>query len=207
MIACKYSIYLSDYLDKQLTANQESKIDEHLPLCTICEKELKQLKQMKLICFNLPEEDMPAGLHERIILHIRRKNKCPDKVPWIKRIAVPMAAVILFLLIGKAITTINGNNSRNMYNALDRENIIMATPEADRASNVIAEEAFDNVNSVAIDEKLSDYITEDSIDYQAEVGSSREENIYNKQSVKLSIGAAILLACIYFFVKVLKLKR
>lgn len=213
MNACEFSSYLSDYLDRQLNLRQKSMLEDHLPLCNYCRTQLEEYMQLKRVCTNLPVEEMPAGLHQRIMVQVKRQNKFTGSTSWIQRVAVPLAAVIILFIIGKAGYFIIGNTSRDTRSTLERENMIMAIPESNSPSSAVHDEMPANNTEMENSDKLADDITEDSIKNSEVEVSSNEEGfstgqIFNMpRSVRLGIGAALLLVCTFFIIKVIKLKR
>lgn len=136
MKPCRYKQLLSNYLDRKLASKQEKMVKEHLPLCSSCKQEWEELIRLKEMCANLPEEELPAGLHQRIMQQVQQKQKNPtDKIVWIRRIAAPLAAAILLFLIGKGLPSIIGNTKSDMQGHAEHENAIMETPEAPEADS------------------------------------------------------------------------
>jgi hypothetical protein len=61
---------LSAYADGELTPAQTRVMEEHLSRCTGCAREHVGLKQLARITGLIPEEALPAGLHERIVTRL-----------------------------------------------------------------------------------------------------------------------------------------
>ncbi|MDD4680589.1 MAG: zf-HC2 domain-containing protein [Clostridia bacterium] len=98
---CEYKKYLSSYVDGQLDPIQESQVEEHLPLCRSCKVEWEELTRLKTLCTKLPEEELPQGLHQRILNQVKLPEKSTHKGLWLKRCAVPLAAALFIFLVSK----------------------------------------------------------------------------------------------------------
>ena len=52
------------YLEKETTAEEAVKIEEHLKNCAVCREELELQKEIMDSLQNLPDEELPDGFHE-----------------------------------------------------------------------------------------------------------------------------------------------
>ncbi|MDH5468783.1 MAG: zf-HC2 domain-containing protein [Candidatus Aminicenantes bacterium] len=96
----KFKIFLSAYIDQEITKDEQEKLLEHLKTCSACTRELKYLKQMKRI-FLLKEKKEPQEFFEtRLFARIRSKR---ERLAW--RAYLPvfkksiLAVLIFFLLV------------------------------------------------------------------------------------------------------------
>lgn len=58
---------LSAYVDGELSAAERSAVAEHLSRCEVCSAERESLTKLTRITSLIPEEDLPSGLHSRIM--------------------------------------------------------------------------------------------------------------------------------------------
>ena len=144
MRQCEYKKYLSDYLDNRLNPLQESQVEEHLPLCHSCKEEWEELKRLKKLCAILPEEELPHGLHQRILYQIKIPKKHARNYTWIQRVAVPLAAALLIFIAGKyGFNGLSGlfKSTESMPEDALQEPVAMATHEVDDNKALTAGEA------------------------------------------------------------------
>ena len=144
MRQCEYKKHLSSYLDNQLNPLQENQVEEHLPLCNSCKEEWEELSKLKKLCSILPEEELPHGLHQRILTKVKMPRKSPRKYTWIQRVAVPLAAALFIFIAGKyGLNGFSGlfKSSESKPEGVLQEPVVMATHEADDNRALTAGEA------------------------------------------------------------------
>ncbi|NLB42148.1 MAG: hypothetical protein GX815_07780 [Clostridiales bacterium] len=144
MRQCEYKKHLSSYLDDQLNPLQENQVEEHLPLCNSCKEEWEELSKLKKLCSILPEEELPHGLHQRILTKVKMPRKSPRKYTWIQRVAVPLAAALFIFIAGKyGLNGFSGlfKSSESKPEGVLQEPVVMATHEADDNRALTAGEA------------------------------------------------------------------
>ncbi len=69
------------YLEKETTAEEAVKIEEHLKNCESCREELKLQKEMMEALSGLPEEELPEGYHAELMQKLRAEA-APNVVPF-----------------------------------------------------------------------------------------------------------------------------
>lgn len=179
MKPCKDKQLLSDHLDRRLAPNLERMIEEHLRLCTDCNQEWQELMLLRKLSVNLPEEELPDDLHRQIMQQLQKYDRSAGKIIRIRRIAVPLAAAVLLLLFVKGLPGILRNTKNGIFEQVEREHIIMATPQADDSFDAAAG-AEQSLGMAAADEgerSSVDIETAESVN-QLEL----EESFHNKDT-------------------------
>lgn len=69
------------YLEKETTAEETVKIEEHLKNCGDCREELKLQQEMMEMLSGLPEEELPEGFHAELMQKLSAEAK-PNIVPF-----------------------------------------------------------------------------------------------------------------------------
>ncbi len=103
---------LCRYLDNETNARDTAFIQEHLKNCPLCEKELTELSQVKVLLANKERKVLPENyLLNRVRGEIAGQHYRREKLPWVvglgiisrRLIPVPVTAIIVamvFLLLG-----------------------------------------------------------------------------------------------------------
>ncbi len=69
------------YLEKETTAEEAVKIEEHLKNCAVCREELELQKEMKEVLSGLPDEELPEGYHTELMQKLQAEA-APNVVPF-----------------------------------------------------------------------------------------------------------------------------
>ena len=69
------------YLEKETTAEEAVKIEEHLKNCAVCREELELQKEIMDSLQNLPDEELPDGFHANLMQKLR-VEAAPNVVPF-----------------------------------------------------------------------------------------------------------------------------
>lgn len=125
---CKYSKYLSEYVYQELDPHMKRLVEEHLPHCSACKEELNELTFIKQLSCSMPEEEIPVGLHERIMEKVRSEPKSRNRLNWMRYSVIPVAAALLIFFISQGIPNVISRKSANSDDAIPKQNLIMATP-------------------------------------------------------------------------------
>ena len=72
---------LDAYLEKEITAEEAVKIEEHLKNCAACREELKFQQEMLEMLKGLPEEELPEGYHAELMQKLQAEA-APNVVPF-----------------------------------------------------------------------------------------------------------------------------
>ena len=97
---------LSDYLERDLSPEERSRIERHLEACAPCGSELREFRATVSLLRRLPEPEHPSGLAESVMARVARDGSRPARVRSLlrratePRFALPLAAGIsgLFFL-------------------------------------------------------------------------------------------------------------
>jgi thiol:disulfide interchange protein len=76
---------------------------------------------------DLPEQDTPAGMHERIMNRTRSEGS-RKSFGWVRQALIPLAAAIMIFLIGRGLPDSLNNNKTAQDNG-QPESMLMAVPE------------------------------------------------------------------------------
>ncbi len=106
--SCKnFRLMADEYIEGELTAAEMSEFEAHIAECEECRKEFEELRALKE-AIRSAEEEMPEGLHSRIMESIKAepKEKPRRKVAFFRGAAISVACVMLCLSATLAITLI-----------------------------------------------------------------------------------------------------
>ncbi len=103
----KFRLMADEYLEGELTAAEMREFEAHIAECEECRKELEELRALKK-AIRSAEEEMPEGLHSRIMASIEAepKKKPRRKAAFFRGAAISAACVMLCLSATLAITMI-----------------------------------------------------------------------------------------------------
>lgn len=103
----KFRLMADEYIEGELTAAEMLEFEAHIAECEECRKELEELRALKE-AIRSAEEEMPEGLHSRIMASIEAEpKKAPRrKVAFFRGAAISVACVMLCLSATLAITMI-----------------------------------------------------------------------------------------------------
>jgi hypothetical protein len=98
---------LSDYIDRELVADERSRVDTHLGSCGDCRRELEELRATVTLLQRLPEPPLPPGIGDAVLARIARGEGRETRVHsllrrtleprWIAPLAAGLAG--LFFLV------------------------------------------------------------------------------------------------------------
>ncbi len=72
---------LSAYADGELPALERSQVEEHLTSCSVCGRELAQIRRVSRLTSLVPEEEMPSSLRSRITGSLTFAPATGDAIP------------------------------------------------------------------------------------------------------------------------------
>lgn len=226
---CEYQEFLSQYIDRQLSADARQRLEMHLPHCPRCSTELRELDTIRQVCMNLPEEEIPEGLHKTIINKIRGERK-KEKLSWARRTLIPLAAALLIFFIGRGLPGISNNFTRQKADQALPESMIMAlqddsdiasdlsgsptdgkapalaagSPDAPAADEAATEDIKRSAHSVSQDEDVED---KSEILAASDAATQDQAKTENPNYYRYGILTAVLLALGTILLKALKSRR
>ncbi|MBQ8259451.1 MAG: zf-HC2 domain-containing protein [Clostridia bacterium] len=106
--SCKrFRLMADEYIEGELTAAEMREFEAHIAECEDCRKEFEELRALKE-AIRSAEEEMPEGLHSRIMASIEAepKKKPRRKTAFFRGAAISVACVMLCLSATLAITLI-----------------------------------------------------------------------------------------------------
>ena len=103
----KFRLMADEYIEGELTAAEMREFEAHIAECEDCRKEFEELRALKE-AIRSAEEEMPEGLHSRIMASIEAepKKKPRRKTAFFRGAAISVACVMLCLSATLAITLI-----------------------------------------------------------------------------------------------------
>jgi anti-sigma factor RsiW len=147
---------LSAFLDNEVTAEENSKISEHLKSCIKCSKELEALSQVSDFINVMDEVEVSPYFMVRLKQRIRgESSKGFIGLPFfesIKRIAVPVGIAALFI-----ISILGGNRLGSLFHQREINNLTELNEELADFSGTTT---FDDVSEGSIGEALAGLIIE-----------------------------------------------
>ncbi|MBR6542763.1 MAG: zf-HC2 domain-containing protein [Anaerotignum sp.] len=174
------------YLEKELTAAEAVKIEEHLKNCADCREELKFQQEMMETLSGLPDEELPDGYHAELMQKLQveaapnvvsfpvKKKKQPVYKQW----GMIAAAVMVVVAAGGMNGMLEMRESQNAA-VQEMQAKDMAAP-ANAAGETMA--VYDSVEDVDSPEPVyqnsktmsKNVVSEDSVVYE---GASVEESL------------------------------
>ena len=142
------------YLEKELTAEDAVKIEEHLNHCADCRKELELQKEMMETLSGLPEEELPEGYHTELMQKLQAEA-APKVVPFpVKKKKQPVwkqwgmiaAAVLVVVAAGGMNGMLDMRESQNAAVA-EMKAADTAEPMAASAEDMIVAEESTEITS------------------------------------------------------------
>jgi hypothetical protein len=87
---------LSDYLERDLSPDERSRVEAHLASCPPCGSELRELRATVSLLQRLPDVEHPAGLADAVMARVARDASRPSRViTLVRRAAEPRFAASL----------------------------------------------------------------------------------------------------------------
>ncbi|MBU0567406.1 zf-HC2 domain-containing protein [bacterium] len=109
---------LSAFLDRELKEREEKEIKTHLPGCSSCSKELKEMSSAWNLLLELKPVESPAYLIQRTIAEITTAR---GKVSWWQEILLRPAPVLATIALGILIGGLLGQSFYSNNNYLGEE--------------------------------------------------------------------------------------
>ncbi len=145
---CKYFRSLADqYIEGELTAEQMRELEAHLAECEECRREFDELRALKSAVRSSAQE-LPEGLHSRIMDAIKAEPKPKKKALILRRSALSAACFFICLSLTIVITMLPMWNPSNEGGAPLPSDPDFAAGETQTASTEAASKA-DSMNSPA----------------------------------------------------------
>ena len=149
------------YLEKETTAEEAVKIEEHLKNCAVCREELELQKEIMDSLQNIPDEELPDGFHANLMQKLQ-VEAAPNVVPFpVKKKKSPVYKQ--WGMIAAAVMVVVAAGGMNgMLGMRDAQNA--AVQEMQKADTVnVAEYA---VEDMAVEEGSKDKVLMKAIPYR-----------------------------------------
>ncbi len=189
------------YIDNMLSEEETDTVCKHLAHCESCKNDFEFMKSLMNSTKNLPEIDVPADFHKKLISRVRTKNK--KSYLKLKRIGAFAAAAAVIALSLVTLSDIGINKKSENPDAYIKQNSnisdspmsLTATDKSDEQSDfkkadvstvkasapIVTEQ---KKNSVNIDEKSS-FSTETDMNIHTAV-SLDDENVFKTATITLT---------------------
>lgn len=95
---------LSAYVDGELSAADRGAVAEHLSRCEVCSAERESLTKLTRITSLIPEEDLPSGLHSRIMSRLAYAEAAPVATRPAARRSLPLGPFVWTAVAGATAT-------------------------------------------------------------------------------------------------------
>jgi len=91
---------LNAYVERELGNEERTAVEDHLLTCPSCRQRVANLRQMTTLLYQLPVEELPAGLEARIVAAV---GPAPAQEAvnqsWLYRAAIGLAALFSLLML------------------------------------------------------------------------------------------------------------
>jgi len=76
---CSFSKKLNAYIAGELSEIEHEEVRAHISSCHLCQKEIRELNQVENFLMQYTDEEVPAGLNEKILNSVSRSYVNPFK--------------------------------------------------------------------------------------------------------------------------------
>lgn len=157
----KFRLMADEYIEGELTAAEMREYEAHIAECEDCRKEFEELRALKE-AIRSAEEEMPEGLHSRIMASIEAEpKKAPRrKVAFFRGAAISVACVMLCLSATLAITMIpiwrSGTGGEGLPNdpQFSLENSVVE--ECNKAESALSQPTDENLEAEQTSASIED---------------------------------------------------
>ncbi len=74
---CSFEKKLNAYIAGELSEMEHNKVREHISSCHLCQNEIRTLQQVDNFLFQYTEDEVPAGLNEKILNSVSKSHSNP----------------------------------------------------------------------------------------------------------------------------------
>ena len=74
---CSFEKKMNAYIAGELCEMEHNNVREHISSCHLCQNEIRNLQQVDTFLFQFTEEDVPAGLNEKILNSVSNTSTNP----------------------------------------------------------------------------------------------------------------------------------
>lgn len=148
----KFRLMADEYIEGELTAAEMREFEEHIAECEDCRKEFEELRALKE-AIRSSEEEMPEGLHSRIMASIESepKKKPRRKAAFFRGAAISVACVMLCLSATLAIALIpmwrSGTGGEGLPNDLQCSLENSVVEEFNKSDSALSQPTDENIEA------------------------------------------------------------
>ncbi|MFD1067053.1 anti-sigma-W factor RsiW [Oceanobacillus locisalsi] len=114
----KYIKIMHDYLDGDISAEDESLLKKHLEDCEECQKHFHELNRTITFIQSAERIEAPNGFTDNVMKHLPTEKKSMKYKRWFKHHPILVAAAIFFLLmVGSLSSTFNQGTDQLVVSA------------------------------------------------------------------------------------------
>jgi anti-sigma factor RsiW len=74
---CSFKKKMNAYIAGELSEKEHNKVREHISSCHLCQNEIRILQQVDTFLFQYTEEEVPAGLNDKILNSVSKSRTNP----------------------------------------------------------------------------------------------------------------------------------
>lgn len=102
----KYIPYMHDYLDGEISTEQEKELKEHLKLCPECQNHFRQLEKTAALLQSTGHIKAPNGFTEKVLARLPKEKRKAGIHRWLRKHPLLTAAsLFLMLMMGSVFGT------------------------------------------------------------------------------------------------------
>lgn len=136
MLKCPTEIkeQIQEYLDEELTIEQEQKLREHLQQCKECKRYLHEMKKSVALIQSTSNIQAPSGFTAKVMANLPKEKKTVSFKRWIRRYPLLTAAALFFILMSGSVFSIWNEDQQFSVSKqpnLIVENNIVIVPEGE----------------------------------------------------------------------------
>ena len=132
------------YLEKETTAEEAEKIEEHLKHCADCREELELQKEMQETLAGLPEAELPEGYHAELMQKLRAEA-APNVIPFPQKTAVKKKKQPMYkqwgMIAAAVLVVVAAGGMNGMLDMRESQNAAVAEM---KAADTVAESSMDD---------------------------------------------------------------
>lgn len=164
------------YLEKETTAEETEKVEEHLAACADCREELDAVREMKKALQSLPDEALPEGYHTELMQKLQAEA-APNVVPFPAKKKAPKWKQ-LSMIAAAALVVVAAGGINGMLDMRQSQNEAVQKMEVTTDDTMVAYDAGEPMEGMTIEETTDDA----AVEYQVDTSSATSSNEKKRSS-------------------------